>query len=129
MIDGIALFSLIGRKLDYIATRHTLLAQNVAHADTPGFMARDLKPFSAVLDMKGVAPLARTDDAHMGPVRGKTEYAEDRRAGAWEVEPSGNGVALEEQMMKAADATRDYQLATSLMRKNVSMLRAQLTTR
>lgn len=129
MIDGIALFSLIGKKLDFIATRHTLLAQNVAHADTPGYKARDLKPFSAVLSTRAAPPLAQTQTGHLGPIRSRTEYAEDHRVGAWEVEPSGNGVMLEEQMMKAADSTRDYQLASTLMRKNISMLRAQLNVR
>jgi flagellar basal-body rod protein FlgB len=129
MIEGIALFELIGRKLDYVSTRHTLLAQNVANADTPGYAARDLKPFAAALDGVSAPPLAATNARHLPPTERAGGFDENHRAGAWEVEPSGNGVSLEEQSIKATDSAREYQLASTLLRKNLSMLRATLNTR
>jgi flagellar basal-body rod protein FlgB len=129
MIEGIKVLQLIGRKLDYVATRHTLLAQNVANADTPGYTPKDLKPFAAALKGSAATRLVQTSPLHLSPSKSPQAFTEDRRAGSWETEPSGNGVGLEEQMIKAADSTREYQLASNLLRKNISMLRATLNTR
>lgn len=129
MIDGISLFQTIGHKMDYSGVRHTLLAQNVANADTPGFRAHDLKPFSEALRTVKPAGMMATHGQHMVANLGNTTFREDNRVEGWEVEPSGNEVGLEEQMIQAADNARDYQLSTNLMRKHVEMLKAVLSTR
>ncbi|MEM6913284.1 MAG: flagellar basal body rod protein FlgB [Pseudomonadota bacterium] len=129
MIEGISLFQTMSQKLDFLGVRHTLLAQNVANADTPGYKAQDLKPFSEALRTVEPAGMMSTHHMHITSQQGNTTYREDRRVEGWEVEPSGNQISLEEQMIEAADGARQYELATSLMKKHVSMLKATLSTR
>lgn len=129
MIEGINLFETMSQKLDYLGVRHTLLAQNVANADTPGYKAQDLKSFSEALRTVKPAGMMATHNMHMVAEQGNTTYREDRRVEGWEVEPSGNQISLEEQMIEAADSVSQYQLATQLMKKHVSMLKATLSTR
>ncbi|MEO1043178.1 MAG: flagellar basal body rod protein FlgB [Pseudomonadota bacterium] len=129
MIEGISLFQTMSQKLDFLGVRHTLLAQNVANADTPGYKAQDLKPFSEALRTVEPAGMMSTHQKHITSQQGNTTYREDRRVEGWEVEPSGNQISLEEQMIEAADGARQYELATSLMKKHVSMLKATLSTR
>lgn len=129
MIDGISLFQTVSQKMGYMGVRQTLLAQNVANADTPGYKAHDLKPFSDALKVVAPANMKATHGRHIVTERGNLEFREERRVQGWEVEPSGNQVGLEEQMIKAADNARDYQLATQLMKKHVVMLKATLSTR
>ena len=41
--SSIPLFSILKTKMTYLSERQAILAQNVANADTPGYMARDIK--------------------------------------------------------------------------------------
>ena len=49
--------------------------------------------------------------------------ADPRRFKGFEVRPSGNGVNLEEEMMKAGDNQADYQLVASLYQKSLDALK------
>lgn len=129
MIDGISLFQTVTQKLDYMSVRQSMLAQNVANADTPGYRAHDLKPFSEALKTVKPAGMLATHGRHMVAELGNTTFREENRVQGWEIEPSGNQISLEEQMIEAADNVRDYELATRLMKKHVTMLKATLSTR
>ena len=129
LIDGVGLFTLANKRLDYLSVRHTMIAQNVSHADTPDYKPQDLKPFAAALRGGASTSLAATHAEHLAATRPSGDFAAERRVEGWEVEPSGNGVLLEEQMIKAADINKEYQLAATLIKKHLTMLRASLNTR
>ncbi len=124
------LFALLSSRAAWLAARQGVLAQNLAHADTPGFQPLDLVPFERTLGKatyRAGLELARTAPGHLPGTsvrRGPDPAA--RRAGAWEMAPSGNAVVLEEQMEKLARTQIDHQLATSLYGKHVAMLRTAL---
>jgi flagellar basal-body rod protein FlgB len=44
-----------------------------------------------------------------------------------ETTQSGNSVTLDHELMKSADTAMDYQLVTSLYRKQIGMIRSVLT--
>ena len=46
MDPGIALFDLADKRLAWVDHRQEVLAQNIANANTPGWLARDLAPFA-----------------------------------------------------------------------------------
>jgi flagellar basal-body rod protein FlgB len=129
MIDGISLFATMTNKMDYLTVRHTLLAQNVANSDTPGYKAQDLRTFTDALRTVEPASMKATHGRHMVADLGNTTFRESSHVKGWEVAPSGNQVTLEEQMIKAADNGRDYQLTTQLMKKHATMMKAVLSTR
>jgi flagellar basal-body rod protein FlgB len=126
------LFALLSRRAAWLGARQGVLAQNVANADTPGFRPTDLVPFERALTASSSisAPsLARTVPAHLpgiGPPR--PGDPRDRRAGSWEVAPSGNAVVVEEQMEKLARNQLDHQLVTGLYARHVAMLKTALGT-
>lgn len=131
-LSSIGLFNLAGRRMEYLGARHQVIAANVANADTPGFRAKDLKPFdfqAALARTGGAVAPARTDAAHLAGTRPDRPFGEDRRAGSFEMAPAGNSVVLEEQMMKAAEVRQAYDMATGIMQKHVGMLRQALTFR
>src|SRR4051812_3541360 len=45
-ISQIPLFAMLRGRLGYLAERQRVIAENVANSDTPGFLPKDLKPFS-----------------------------------------------------------------------------------
>lgn len=123
-LSAIGLFNLASRRMDYLSARHKVLAENIANADTPGVRARDLKPFSFAEALKGAGvQQARTNAAHLEPLHQAAAFREDRGASVYETAPDGNGVVLEEQMMKTAEVRQQYDLAANLFQKNLGMLR------
>lgn len=116
--------ALAERRLAWLDGRQRVLAQNVANADTPGFVARDAAPFQAVLSRQSAAArLVSTDARHLAP-RGDGLARAERRPG--DVAPNGNAVSLEEQAMKIAQTDQDHALAMGLHRKYLALFRTAL---
>ena len=46
MLEEIDLFRLAGSRMRYLTERQSVVARNIANADTPGYRAQDLTPFS-----------------------------------------------------------------------------------
>jgi flagellar basal-body rod protein FlgB len=124
--DRPGLFDVIARKMDWLSQRQKVLAQNVANADTPGFLPSDLKegPFERMV--RGQLAVVRprvTDAQHMTPAggagaQGAREHEPRER---YETAPSGNAVVLEEQLVKVQQTQVDYQTMTNLYTKHLRM--------
>ncbi|MFN4281253.1 MAG: flagellar basal body rod protein FlgB [Alphaproteobacteria bacterium] len=127
----IPLFSAMNRRMSWLGQRQELLAQNVANADTPGYVAQDFKPqdFSDVLKSAGSgAPLrmAATASGHIGFVSETGRAPRAIKTPGPEKLMSGNAVTLEEEMMKTAQTAMDFQLTTNLYKKHISMIKTAL---
>jgi flagellar basal-body rod protein FlgB len=124
--SGVGLFDLAERKLAWIGARESVLAQNVANADTPGFKARDVKPFAEVLKagMGSDAGLPlRTNPLHLGGTASGSGAGQILRG---EQAPDGNSVSLDEQMVKIAQTDNDHELVSAVYRKYLGMFRMAL---
>ena len=120
-LSDVPLFALADRRLAWVDARQSLLAQNIANADTPHWQAHDLKPFAAALAEFGVQ-LVRTDPAHLagtGSAAG-AEAVVDERA------PDGNSVALDKELVKIADTDAAHELATNLTKKYLGLVRTAI---
>ncbi|MCG5240531.1 flagellar biosynthesis protein FlgG [Azospirillum doebereinerae] len=122
-LSKIGFFQLAGTRLDYLAQRQKLIAENVVNANTPDYAARDLKPFDAVLNDVRPVEAARTSAFHLTGGKPATAFREAGREGLWETTPSGNAVSLEQEMSKGSDNRDAFALTTSLFQRNVQMLR------
>lgn len=133
-VQDIGLFQAMGAKMSYLSQREKVIAQNVANADTPGFIPHDLTPvdFSALLGKVGSSggggalQPAATDPAHMSGAKDAANPKDRAQKLVYEVAPDGNAVILEEQMLKSAQTMMDYNLVATLYQKNVAMLRMAL---
>src|SRR5271154_1564687 len=73
MLSGIDLFQVAGDRMRYLTERQTLIARNIANADTPGYKAQDLAPFTPPASVSGTGAatgssplmLTRTDPGHL----------------------------------------------------------------
>jgi flagellar basal-body rod protein FlgB len=122
--DPIALAEL---RLRWLERRQTVLAQNVANADTPGYVARDLSPFGVALASSQV--LALTDPRHVrgsGAV-GDARALRERRS--QDVAPNGNAVSLDEQAIRIAETDQAHALAMALHRRWITLVRSTLSAR
>lgn len=128
-LSKLGVMKLMTRKMDYLGERQQVIAQNVANLNTPDYKPNDLKPFTfrrALTDARRLAPDA-TDAAHLaGTVADgtKNQKARDRRP--YETTPDGNAVVLEQQILKSAETTADYQTMLNLYKKQVMMIRTAI---
>ena len=131
-IENISLFQAMNAKMSYLAERQKVISQNVANADTPGYMSQDLRKvdFSKMVEnisknkmhvtMETSNPLHQlAPDQSPNPQMAKSKSP-------YEVKPDGNSVVLEEQMVKASDVQMNYTLMLNLYRDAADMIKTSL---
>lgn len=125
-VTDLPILSMLRTKMQWHQSRQKLISENVANADMPGFKPRDLvaPSFDRATGqaVSGGVSLVRTSAGHIAP-SGSEGGPDPRRVKGFETRPSGNGVNLEEEMMKAGDNQADYQLAASLYQKSLDALK------
>lgn len=109
----------------HAANRQRVIAANVANADTPGYRARDLQDFDPD---RAPIRLTATRPGHVSAAAGWGSTAGARDAGD-ELSPNGNSVSIEGEMLRAADAKRQFDLSLSVMQSGLSLLRTALGRR
>lgn len=124
------LFTALTKRMDWLSQRQRVLSTNIANADTPNYIPRDLDEsrFRRLLRGQdtGLAPRT-TDSQHLRATPAKGGPARpERDESPWEASPSGNAVVLEEQLIKVARTQSDYQMITNLYRKHVELFRIAL---
>ena len=121
------IIGLIAKRMEWLNHRQTLVARNIANADTPNFVPQDLKEssFSNVLRGQNAKPAtpARTHEAHFGPTTGSGEVRPSDRADLYEVAPSGNAVVLEQELMKMNEVQSQHSLMVNLYKKHLQFVR------
>lgn len=125
-LTQMALYRGIKQKMDWLTQRQSVLSENIANANTPGYVSRDLeKPNfrSLVRDVPRIN-VATTEKGHMQGIRREgTRDVKDPTKQPYEVTISGNTVSLEQQLMKVSETQADFRLVTNLYRQNVGMLK------
>lgn len=114
----INLFDLAQQRLAWADRRQALLAQNIANADTPGYVARDVAPFAQTLARVSSPALVRTqpDDLAGVPIPPPDAQTKPR-----ERAPDGNAVQLDRQLTTMAENQTTQALVTAIYRKYLTM--------
>jgi flagellar basal-body rod protein FlgB len=133
MLSGINLFHVAGDRMRYLTERQTVIARNIANADTPGFKAQDLAPFTPVMPTSGAtsasgsSPLAlvQTNAGHLplepDAVGSQRGVVADATYGG--EKPNGNTVSVEEQMVKSADVANAFAMASAVYAKGIHIMK------
>jgi flagellar basal-body rod protein FlgB len=112
---SIYLFQVASQKSEWLSARQTAVASNVANANTPGYRALDVQPFSAILDTSPLA-MAATNLAHISPAPSPSDSLRETESDPSEQTLSGNTVNLEQQMINLGDVTRDFSMTANIRR-------------
>lgn len=127
MLEKLEIFRVAQGLATHAAARQAAVARNVAHADTPGYRARDIAPFSETYRAETNTGMRATRAGHnLSGTQGisPAHTSEILRPGA--LSPNGNSVSLETEMMMSAEVQRDHGLALSVYRTSLNILRASL---
>jgi flagellar basal-body rod protein FlgB len=121
--DGMGLFDLAEQRLGWLDRRQGVLAQNIANANTPGYVAKDLQPFAESL-ARAMPDLAATSPMHL--TGAGSAGVTDPRQRPTERAPDGKAVSMDEQLTKVADTDGAQALVTNLYHKYLSLYRMAL---
>lgn len=109
MIEG------LGQALDLYQSRHRVLAENVANAETPGYRARDLD-FGAAL--------AEAFDGRSGAPAGTPEAVVDPKA---PVKLDGNSVDVDSEMARLSQNALKIVALSQIIARKYAGLRSIIT--
>ncbi len=124
MFEKLQITAMAQSMASHAGARMGLIAQNVANADTPGFKAMDLPSFAEAYRAADPLALRQTRAGHLAEFEAPT-LIQPRRSGGAEA-PNGNSVSLEEEMVKAASARQDHEMALAIYRNTSDIIRASL---
>lgn len=108
----------------HAAARQVVIAENIAHADTPGYRARDLSEFVTAYVGTGKMTASRPGHVDAGSQHRAVRVTVDSDAPARS--PNGNTVSLEREMMRAAQNRQSHDLALAVYSSARGILRAAL---
>lgn len=128
MFNNLQVFRTAQAMAVHAANRQSIVARNMANADTPGYQALDLKPFGELAAPGRADTLRVTRARHLnGPAQASDPRA-DMRA---EVtgDPNGNGVSVELEMLKAVEIKRQHNQALAIYKSSLGILRTSIGRR
>lgn len=126
MFENLDIFKVSTALAKHAGQRQALVAQNVANADTPKYVPRDLPPFKAAYAQGGGVERQKTTRAlHLSAGTSKGGAPESREV-ASQASPNGNQVSLESEMLKSVDAKRQHDRALAIYKSGLGILRSTL---
>ncbi len=122
MFANLTVFATAHALADHATRAESLIARNIANADTPGYRAQRLAAFETAYSGSPSSQRA-TRPGHMRADPIAATHVVD--AGT-EPSPNGNSVSLEDEMLASAAAQRDHQEALLVYRHALGLLRSAL---
>jgi flagellar basal-body rod protein FlgB len=122
-VGPVYLFDLASRQSQWLAVRQATIAGNISNANTSGYKALDVEPFTSVLDKTQLA-MTGTDQGHMGLDAPHVRSAKVKKTDSREIMHSGNSVSLEQELEKAGTVNREHSLNTSIVKAFHRMIMA-----
>lgn len=113
-MDDLKIFSIGSQRLEWISTRSTVIASNIANTDTPGFHAKDIQSFESFLDESGGA-LRSTHAVHFGESGIAEVRPQERPSDDKAIKHSGNTVSLEAELVKVGELRSQHSLTTTVL--------------
>lgn len=127
-LHDLPLLSMLKERMGWLNQRQDLLSQNVANADTPRYVARDLKDldFDRMVTAQAGTSLTTTNARHIAISSLHSGKFEDHETPDQESSPNGNAVSLEVEMIKVADTQAQYAAAANLYAKAITMMKTAI---
>ena len=126
-LKNLSVFSMAQQNMQYLAAKEKVIAENIANASTPGYLARDIeKPDFGEELVAGMA-LKTTNPKHLSGSGSAAAYNIYTPQPSEALTIDGNGVILEEQMNAASKASSEYRKMIRIYNKYKTMLTTAAT--
>ena len=127
MFQNLDIFKSSAEMARHAGARQAITATNMANADTPGYRAQRLAPFSDTFSASPTPSVQQTRAGHLGPDR-MPSRAMVEQADA-EQSPNGNSVSLEQEMINAVEIQREHSRALAIYKHSLDVLRLSIGRR
>lgn len=128
--DDIPVLGILRQALGYHSDRQRVIAENVANANTPGYVPDDIPQSEFARALSGAQSTSRVtlNASEAGHIQGRVSST---GSGAWravaapdsETTINGNAVVLEEQMVRSGENRMRFETALGLYQKSLSLIR------
>lgn len=135
-VSNLPIMAALKKRMHWLNNNQSVISENIANADTPGFKAKELEKqdFSKLVESVSgskqqaahVADLKTTNARHMNVAGSSSGAAPVKDVKDAEESLSGNSVVLEEQMINLADNQMKYGMVVNLYKKNMGLLKIAL---
>lgn len=128
-MSNLSVFALANNNMKYITERQKVLASNVANANTPDYLAKDLKKPDFSGELSTHLQMKVTNDKHItglgtGASQAYKMYT-PKPTSALTID--GNGVVLEDQINEISKSKSEYDRIITLYGKYQNMLKVSNT--
>ncbi len=128
--SDLSVFQLLNNRLNMLETRQKTVAENVANANTPGYVPNDVDQAAFERSLSrysqpsvGSVGLATTQNGHIQGTAAPVPLVRTMSTPDSEVTMDGNAVVVEEQMLRLNQTRADFDTALSLYQKGLSLIR------
>ncbi|MFW8593752.1 FlgB family protein [Cribrihabitans neustonicus] len=126
MFTELNVFKIAYSMAAHAGTRQALVAQNIANADTPGYQAKDIKPFAEVFAAGahgGGMTATRASHLHGSTGSGLDWAVTSSKSGS---DPNDNSVSVETELLKGVEVERQHKRAMAIYKSSLNILRTSL---
>ncbi len=127
MFEDLKVFQTSFAMAQHAGARQAVTAANMANADTPGYRAQSIAPFSDTFDTARHNTLRTTRANHIG-AEGTFAPAQSGYSDA-EASPNGNTVSLEQEMINSVEIQREHNRALAIYKHSLDVLRLSIGRR
>ncbi|MEO0939516.1 MAG: FlgB family protein [Pseudomonadota bacterium] len=127
MFQNLEVFQISQAMAQHAGRSQAMISQNVANADTPGYVPMRLPDFKASYapDASDLQKATRPEHLHGAVDAGSVRPVELRDHAS----PDGNAVSVEREMLASVDAVRQHDRALQIYKSALTVLHATLGRR
>ncbi|OCX65390.1 flagellar biosynthesis protein FlgB [Thioclava sp. SK-1] len=126
MFENMQIMKMAESMARHAAQRQTVVSQNMANANTPGYKAQDVAPFSETYTEGADSPMRATRAGHIGADHMVTSSVMTR-SDPGTMSPNGNSVSVETEMVKAVEVKRQHDQALAIYKSTLNILRTSVS--
>lgn len=128
MFEKLDIFRMAQSMATHASARQSMIAGNIANADTPGYKTRDIASFADSFrnQAAGTGPAA-TRPTHLS--HADTSHRFRPFTTEENMSPNGNSVSLEAEMMKSGEVRHQHETALAIYKSAMGILRTSLGRR
>lgn len=135
MVDlrNLTVFNMAGRNMQYLSAKQRVIAQNIANASTPGYLAKTIEEPAFLNDNNVgrttmISGLTTTHAKHYATMKSVSDAKSRGGYKVYTAAPKdaltidGNGVIVEDQMNEASKASGEYKKMITIYNKYKNMI-------
>lgn len=135
MVDfsNLTVFNMAGRNMQYLSAKQRVIAQNIANASTPGYLAKTIEEPAFLNNVNSgnitsIVGLRTTHAKHFDTLK---SVSDSKSRGGYKVYTAtpkdaltidGNGVIVEDQINEASKASNEYKKMITIYNKYKNMM-------